>query len=217
MLIVQILQTKGLEDPEAWEAMGKPILELYESEKLPMSFRGFISLMKVNLHIFEWEIEEGLATLAKMKEDKISSLAWNYLRANLLMMDESYKEAIDELESYAKFMGWDSDSLGLLADCYYFEGNIPKAREVALRGLADNPRASLCAATWALCSSVKELRAEAAELFAQGAWKEQFYEDSLDYLIDMEEMDKAKVLFQIFREEVQESELFEYYQEIFKD
>ena len=130
---------------------------------------------------------------------------------------EKYSEAVIELKAHAALLGWDSDGLELLSDCYWQLGKTLDAREAALRGLKDNPNSVNCLASMSIASSQAELLStQTADLFAACLESEWGYEVSLDYLLDSEETEKAKTLFKVFQQAHPASELISYYKDQFE-
>lgn len=216
MAVVMPMQTLDMNEMDSWLKLEKPIFALTETE-LPKDFQNFASIMKVAVFQVKGEVEGALAELAKSRQMGFDCPMWHYLKGSVLQVDENYDEAIEEFASHAKLFGWDSDVLEMVSDCYYELGNFEKAREAALRGLKDNPLSWACAASLAASSNEMQIREELPGIFKQGRKEEEFYETALDYLLDLEENEKAKVLYAVFQKEVGESDLFEYYDEVFAD
>ncbi len=133
------------------------------------------------------------------------------------MADGNYDEAIEEFSTHANSLGWDSDVLELVSDCFFRIGDMKNAKEAALLGLKDNARAYLCAASLAASSSMSEIITVVPEKFANTHEPEFAYEAALDYLLELEEFEKALMLFKSFKAHHGGSDLLEYYQESFKD
>lgn len=216
-LIVNTMQQNDLADPDIWLEIEKPVLQLAADQGTPKELQTFANIMRVNLHLNKGDTQAANADLARIREEGIDVPIWHYLKGNVLMVEENYDEALEEFASHAKFLGWDSDTLELVADCYYYLEDYEKARAAAVRGLKDNPSSWACAASWAASSTTEQLQTESARVFGTASNLEELYESSLDYLLDLEESEKAKVLFSVFKKEVNESDLFDYYQEVFDD
>ncbi|GHC48641.1 hypothetical protein [Roseibacillus persicicus] len=216
MAVVVPMQTLDMGDPDSWVKLEKPIFALAETE-LPDDFRNFASVMKVAVFQVKGEVQGALEELAAARQEGFDCPMWHYLKGSVLSADENYDEAIEEFASHAKLFGWDSDVLEMVSDCYYELGDMEHAREAALRGLKDNPLSWACAASLAASSNLMQIREEIPGIFKQGRDEEVFYESALDYLLDLEENEKAKVLYSVFQKAVGESDLFEYYDEVFAD
>lgn len=214
--VVETMNQGDLTDPDTWLLMEKPLKKLAGLE-LPRDIESFVSAMMVGLHQMKGESEEGLAELLRVRVEGIGSPLWHYQRASILMMEESYVEALEEFATHAKTLGWDCDVLEMVSDCYFELNLLGKAREAALRGLADNPRSWACAASLAAASTEEELLADFPKIYQEGGKNEEFYELSLDYLLDLEQFEKASSFYASYQEQVKESDLFEYYDESFAD
>ncbi len=182
----------------------------------PTEIRNFVDTLRVN-HLLFADTSESNQTALKIVEEMHQAgdppIA-HYLKGELLMSLEQFEEAIESFENYSQRLGWDSDTYEMISDCHMALGDEDKSIEAAQLGLKDNHRSWGCLASLGLAlpaERFEELKPHFEKLnFDEGA-----LEYSMDWAIESENLELGRFLFGWLKEKHPESELIEYYNEVF--
>ncbi len=211
--VVSSMQSIDLSDPEAMVTLRDPMIRLLEHD-LPLDIRRFANTILASIRMMEGEVEQARELLEAAEKGGYDSPLADYQIGYMMMNREDWEEALASFEKHISIFGSDFDVLEAVSDCHYRLGHLELAREAALRGLDDNPQSVNCLASLVAASTPEQLggAALAARFEASGNAAEA-YETALDYLVSLDAMDHARVLFAACRGKFEDPELVEYYEE----
>lgn len=192
----------------------EPEIKTVLTHRLPPEIECAVLLIRVSILLEREEVDEATAVIDRIESLGMDVPATLYLRGSLLMSQELSEEAIKQFEKYASRLGWDSDIHEMVSDCNYLSGNKEAALEHALKGLEDQPGSYSCLASATVASTPGQITDLEARFQAMPE-VEDAYEVALDYAIEVEEFDVARALFEIFKKNLPDSELIEYYEDEF--
>ncbi len=217
MPVAQQLQVFDPSDLESFDRLEQPLLKLRGND-LPLSIRKFASMTYTSVLTARADFEEALAELVAAEKGGYTSPISNYQKGTVFAGLERHEEALASYQKYTERFGSDSDVMELVADSYLQIGEREKAREAALKGLADNAISVGCLASLAAASSPKEFATgEMEERFLKMPYPEEAFETALDYQLTQENFAGARSLFTILKKAFPESDLIEYYEEEFPE
>lgn len=210
--IAQSFQKFDMSDPENVATMREPLLRL-QSHNLPLDIRRFASCMLTSAYIAAEEFEKAYEELQASEKGGYRSPVSDYLLGIIMMQREEWNKAIEAFDKYVAILGADSDVLENVSDCHYKLGEFDMAREAALQGLDDNPNSMNCLACLAVASTPEQISdPKIAARFKASGDINTAYENALDYLLSVDELDKARALFAVGRSEIRDDEVIEYYE-----
>lgn len=211
--IVNSMKTIDLSDPESIATLSGPMDRLLK-HNLPTDIRRFASVVLVSAYMAGEDIDKAEQELLAAKNGGYDSPLAHYQMGHVLMGRGNYEKALGEFVQHIEAMGEDSDILESVSDCHFHLGEMEKARAAAERALDDNPSALNCLPSFVAASSKEQLANKATEeRFAASGNAAVAYELALDYLLELEETDKARSLYQLGRKNFDDQELIDYYDE----
>lgn len=213
--VVRAFQQMDIANLESIAGLREPLDRLLKHD-LPADIRRFASAVLVSAHMAEGEFGKAGQELEDAQKGGYASPLAHYQMGHVLMGREEYSKALDEFSKHTRIMGEDSDILESVSDCHFHLGDMDMARAAAGRALDDNPSAFNCLASFAAASTGEQLgdKATIARFEASGD-PAAAYEMALDYLLSLEEMEKARSLYRTCRKSFKDQELLDYYDEQF--
>ena len=209
----RMTQTTALDSPESFEALRAPFEKLREN-KLPKDIASFAFMIVVSIHQANSRPDEALAELKDAEAKGISTPLFHYQLGSILADLKMHPEALDEFQNYTAKFGFDSDIYELIADSQLALEEFEQARQSALAGLKDNPAALGCLITLvAATPAAKIVDSEFTQKFSATSDSEGSYEGALDYLLNVEDSERAKALLILLKKSHPGSDLIEYYDE----
>ena len=209
-------QSLVLDSPESFEELREPFEKL-RRHKLPKDIASYASMIMVSIHQANDRAEEALAELNDAKAKEIAGPLSHYQMGSILADLEKHTEALEHYTNHTDKFGFDSNIYELIADSQLALEDFEKARESALAGLTDNPSSLGCLITLVAATPPAEIIDSAfSEKFAATQDSEGSYETALDYLLDLEDPERALGLFALLKKNHPDSDLIEYYEEELK-
>ena len=192
----------------------KALSELLEGE-LPDQIEALLLTMRIGSVISEGEnVERALDDIERLEDiSGTRPIAW-YLEGDALSVLEQYEKAIDAYKKYSDLFGWDCDVCELVADAWLGLEQRDKAVEFARRGLKDNQQSWGCLATLAVALP-DDGKSELDEYLKKHFNDEGLLEYVIDWSLEMDDQVAAIHVFSILKKAHPDSELIEYYEEIF--
>lgn len=210
--LAKTMQQLDMNDFESIASLREPLQRLMGHD-LPTDIRRFGSAMLVNAHTAAEDFDQAEQELEAAQKGGYQSPLANYQRGHLMMNREKWREALDEFRKNNDILGADSDILESISDCHYELGDMKSAHDAALKGLEDNPRAMNLLACLVAASTLEQIAEPVlAVKFEASGDAETAYEGALDYLISLEELEKARALFAACRGRFDDAELIDYYE-----
>ncbi|YCM43454.1 hypothetical protein V2O64_19280 [Verrucomicrobiaceae bacterium 227] len=209
----QQMQTLPLDSPEGFEQLRAPFEKLRNHE-LPNDIATFASMIMVSIHQANSRGEEAHAELEAAKIKGITGPLYHYQMGGVLAELQKHPEALEQYQQHADKFGFDSDIYELIADSHLALEDFENAQESALAGLVDNPASIGCLITLVAATSAGDITDTTfTEKFAATPDPEGSYEAALDYLIDIEDPERAGSLLVLLKKNHSASDLIEYYDE----
>lgn len=193
------------------------LLELAEElldQKIPDECTSFLRIVQVSCLLGLGEdlgaAEETVDILEKLDNPPAVT---NYLRGDVLLAQERYKEAITAYEKYAAQFGWDANTYEMVADSWWGLGDREKATEFAMKGLEDDHRSWGCMMT--LLVALPAMKKDEIDPWLE---KNEFEEGLLEWVIDWslenDDQEGSVHVFRLLKKHHPESALIEYYNDI---
>lgn len=215
IVVARSLQTLDFSDSNALLQLEDPLLRL-RKHKLPNDIEMFASMMMTSVLTIKGEYQEALAELEVAEKSGIVAPLFHYQKGSVLAQLGRHEEALLSYEAHVKKLGSDSDSLELIADSYLELGNVERAQEAALQGLADNPNSPGCLASLLLASSPEEVASDSMnERFAKSANVQGAIEIALAISFE-DKIPLAKALVAVLKKKFPTSESIELYEDELK-
>jgi tetratricopeptide (TPR) repeat protein len=209
----QKTQSIELDSPESFEELREPFEKLRQHQ-LPKDVASYASMIIVSVHQANDRADEALAELKDAEAKGINGPLFHYQMGSVLAVLEEHTEALAQYLKHTDQFGFDSDIYEMIADSQLALEDFEKAHESALAGLTDNPASLGCLITLVAATPVADIvDAAFTEKFAATADSEGSYEAALDFLIDVENPDRALSLFALLKKNHPDSDLIEYYHE----
>jgi Tfp pilus assembly protein PilF len=211
--VVRSFQQMDMADLDSMAELREPLDRLLKHD-LPDDIRRFASAVLVSAHMAEGEFDKAGQELEDARKGGYASPLARYQMGHVFMGREEYSKALEEFAEHVKAMGEDSDILESVSDCHFQLGDMVMARAAAERALDDNASSLNCLASLAAASTQGQL-ADAATTarFEASGDPAAAYEMALDYLLSLDETEKARILYQTARKSFEDEELLEYYDE----